>query len=91
MAVNQDFKDLVKTFNDCHVEQLVIGAHAVMFYARPRFAKDLDEWVNPTPENAQRVSQALMAFGVPLAVPKTCWTSPNWRISIDEPHFTSSF
>ncbi len=66
MAVNQDFKDLFSTFNDCHVEYLVIGAHAVMFYARPRFTKDLDVWVNPTPENAQRVWQALTIFGAPL-------------------------
>lgn len=66
MAVNPDFKDLFKAFNDCHVEYLVVGAHAVMFYARPRFSKDLDVWVNPTPENAQRVWQALTTFGAPL-------------------------
>ena len=50
MAVNPDFKDLFKAFNDCHVEYLVIGAHAVMFYAQPRFTKDLDVWVNPDDE-----------------------------------------
>ena len=66
MAVNPDFKDLFKAFNGCHVEYLVIGAHAVMFYARPRFTKDLDVWVNPVPENAQRVWQALTTFGAPL-------------------------
>ncbi len=66
MAVNQDFKDLFSTFNDCQVEYLVVGAHAVMFYARPRFTKDLDVWVSPTPENAQRVWRALTVFGAPL-------------------------
>jgi len=66
MAVNPDFKDLFKAFNDCRVEYLVIGAYAVMFYVRPRFTKDLDVWVNPTPENAQRVWSALTVFGAPL-------------------------
>ena len=66
MAINQDFKELFSTFNDCHVEYLVIGAHAVMFYARPRFTKDLDVWVNPTQENATRVWKALEKFGAPL-------------------------
>lgn len=66
MAVNPDFRDLFKAFNDGRVEYLVIGAHAVMFYARPRFTKDLDVWVNPTRENAARVWQALTVFGAPL-------------------------
>jgi hypothetical protein len=66
MAINHDFKDLFKTFNDCRVEYLVIGAHAVMFHARPRFTKDLDVWVNPTKENAARVWEALQKFGAPM-------------------------
>lgn len=66
MAINPDFKDLFRIFNDCHVEYLVIGAHAVMFHTRPRFTKDLDVWVNPTAENAKRVWQALGLFGAPL-------------------------
>ena len=66
MAINQDFKELFSIFNDCLVEYLVIGAHAVMFYARPRFTKDLDLWVNPTKENAARVWKALEQFGAPL-------------------------
>jgi len=66
MAINPDFKDLFKTFNDCRVEYLIIGAHAVMFHTRPRFTKDLDVWVNPTTENARRVWEALERFGAPL-------------------------
>jgi hypothetical protein len=66
MAVNPDFKDLFKTFNDYRVEYLVIGAHAVMYYSRPRFTKDLDVWINPSPNNAQRAWEALRQFGAPL-------------------------
>jgi hypothetical protein len=42
---------------------IVVGAHAVAFHAKPRFTKDLDILVDPTPENARRVVSALAQFG----------------------------
>jgi hypothetical protein len=66
MAVNPDFRDLFAAFNDAEVRYLVVGAHAVTFYSRPRLTKDLDVWVDPDPENAARVYRALSAFGAPL-------------------------
>lgn len=66
MPANSDFRDLFRLFNEEGVEYLVVGAHAVMFYAEPRYTKDLDVWVNPTPDNAERVYRALAAFGAPL-------------------------
>ena len=64
--MNQDFKDLFKTFNEYQVKYLVVGAYAVVYYAEPRYTKDLDIWVEPTKENAQRVRDALAVFGAPL-------------------------
>ena len=64
--VNQDFKDLFKTFKDYKVKYLVVGAYAVIYYAEPRYTKDLDIWIEPTMENAGRVWEALTAFGAPL-------------------------
>jgi hypothetical protein len=66
MPSNPDFKELLSIFNDERVEYLVAGAHAVMYFTEPRYTKDLDLWVNPTPENAQRVFRALSRFGAPL-------------------------
>jgi hypothetical protein len=66
MSVNPDFKDLFSIFNIESVEYLIVGAHAVIFYAEPRYTKDLDIWVNPTHENARRLWQALGSFGAPL-------------------------
>jgi len=43
-----------------------VGAYAVTFHAEPRYTKDLDIWVEPTPENAKKVWEALTAFGAPL-------------------------
>ena len=42
MPVNPDYRDLFKAFNDKSVRYLVVGAHAVIFYAEPRYTKDLD-------------------------------------------------
>ena len=67
MGANPDFKELFSIFNAEGVEYLVIGAHAVMFYAEPRFTKDIDIWVNPSVENAKKVWTALSKFGAPLS------------------------
>ncbi len=66
MAVNPDFRDLFSVFNDEGVDYLLVGAHAVAIYAQPRYSKDLDVWVRPTRENAERVFRALARFGAPL-------------------------
>lgn len=66
VPANPDFKDLFSTFNDEDVEYLVAGAHAVIYFSEPRYTKDLDVWVNPTPGNADRVYRALTRFGAPL-------------------------
>jgi hypothetical protein len=67
MRANPDFKDLFSIFNAEQVEYLVVGAYAVMYYAEPRFTKDLDIWINPTEENAKRAWAALSRFGAPLS------------------------
>lgn len=67
MPTNPDFRDLFSALCDADAEFIVVGAHAVMFYTVPRFTKDLDVWVRPTRENAERVLGALVAFGAPLA------------------------
>ena len=66
MAPNSLFKDLLNALNRCEVKYLVVGGYAVMLYTEPRFTKDLDIWVEATPENAARVYRALAGFGAPL-------------------------
>jgi len=67
MQLPSDWTDLLKAFAGSKVKFLLIGGHAFMYYAEPRYTKDLDLWVDCSPENAQRVFQALAAFGAPLA------------------------
>jgi hypothetical protein len=45
---------------------LIVGGYAVAVHGRPRATKDLDVWVEASPENARCVLQALRAFGAPL-------------------------
>jgi hypothetical protein len=45
---------------------LVVGAHALSVHGIPRATADLDVWVKPDPDNAARVYEALLRFGVPL-------------------------
>ena len=63
--LNQDFKDLLSTFNEHGVEFLVVGAHALAAHGFIRATKDFDVWVRPNAANARRVMQALQVFGAP--------------------------
>ncbi len=67
MPVNRDFRDLFAELNGAGAEYLLVGGYALAFHAVPRFTKDLDIWVNATPENALRVHAALVQFGAPVA------------------------
>ena len=67
MFVNSDFSDLLRIFNDYNVRYMVIGGHAVVQYAEPRFTKDLDVLISTDTNNAEALYKALREFGAPLA------------------------
>lgn len=64
--MNRDFAEMLAALSEAGAEFLVIGAHAVAVYARPRATGDLDLWIRSTAANAERVWAALVAFGAPL-------------------------
>ena len=49
--------------NSNRVEYLVVGVFAVACYGYPRYTADLDLFVRPSPENAERILRALSQFG----------------------------
>ncbi len=65
--INPDFSDLLSALNAAGVRYLLVGGYALAVHQAPRFTKDLDVWVEPTPENAERTLAALAAFGAPLS------------------------
>lgn len=64
MEVYQDFKELLELFNAHGVEYLIVGDYALAAHGAPRTTGDLDLWVNPTSENADRILRALQEFGI---------------------------
>ncbi len=64
--MNPDFRDLLAAFNARGVEFLIVGAHALAALGLVRATKDLDVWVRPDVDNAQRVLAGLADFGAPF-------------------------
>jgi len=64
--VNEDFRDLLHALLAVGAEFLVVGAHAMAVHGVPRATGDLDVWVRPDPQNAERVWQAVLNFGAPV-------------------------
>lgn len=65
MALPSDLIDLLAEFAAHSVEYVLVGGQAVELHGCPRFTKDADLWLRDTPENLQRVREALLAFGAP--------------------------
>ncbi|MBW4642506.1 MAG: hypothetical protein KME23_05770 [Goleter apudmare HA4340-LM2] len=49
--------------NDNHVHYLIVGGYAVAIHGHPRYTKDIDIWIEMSPENADNLLQALEQFG----------------------------
>jgi len=90
VELKPDFKDLPRLFNQHQVQYLIVGGYAVMKYTEPFYTKDMDIWVEPEAENAERAYRALVEFGAPMAdltvhdltqphvVSSSAWLPPVW-------------
>jgi len=45
------------------VRYLVVGGYAVALHGHPRYTKDIDIWIDLSPDNAANVVNALQQFG----------------------------
>ncbi len=61
--LSRDFIEFIESLNSHSVRYLVVGGYAVAFHGYPRYTKDLDVWIDRTPENAACLMKALTAFG----------------------------
>jgi hypothetical protein len=68
--MSPDWRDLLSALGRTGARFLVVGAHALAVHGVPRGTQDLDLWIEPTPENATRVWQAMVEFGAPLTALK---------------------
>ena len=64
--MTHDFVELLQAFVAADVRFLIIGAYALSVHGHARATGDLDVWVEPAEENADRVMAALRQFGARL-------------------------
>jgi predicted nucleotidyltransferase len=63
MELPRDWKEFLSLLVEHRVRFLLVGGHALAAHGFPRFTGDLDVWVEPGRQNAERVMKALIAFG----------------------------
>jgi hypothetical protein len=63
MKVEKDYEEFLRLLNKNRVKYCIVGAYAVAFYAKPRYTKDIDILVEPSPQNAEKIMAALTDFG----------------------------
>ncbi|MBA3584692.1 MAG: hypothetical protein H0W36_09240 [Gemmatimonadetes bacterium] len=64
--MTDDWTDVLGALAESGARFLVVGAHALAVHGVPRGTQDLDVWVDPSMDNAERVWRGLAAFGAPL-------------------------
>ena len=63
MEVQKDFKEFLALLNEHKVEFIIVGGYALAFHGVPRFTGDIDVFIKPDKANAERILEALVAFG----------------------------
>ena len=58
----REFQDLLKSFNAQGLRYLLVGGWAVGHHGYKRYTGDIDLWIAVSPENADRLIDALMEF-----------------------------
>jgi hypothetical protein len=56
---------MLSALSEAGADYLIVGAHALAAHGLPRATGDLDIWVRPTNDNADRVWSAIERFGTP--------------------------
>ena len=64
--LNSDYKDILESLLNEDAEFILVGAYALALHGFPRATMDIDIWVNPMPDNAEKVYTALGKFGAPM-------------------------
>ena len=81
-----DLSEFIGLLNSHGVEYLIVGGHAVAYHGHPRFTGDIDFFVRPTRDNADRLLQVLRAFGFGgLDVGAGDFTVPDRTVQLGRP------
>jgi hypothetical protein len=66
MDLAPDFNEFIGSLSAHGVEFLIVGAYALAIHGAPRFTGDLDIFIRPARENAEKLLEAVRAFGFPV-------------------------
>jgi hypothetical protein len=84
--LNQDFKEFLQSLNANDVHYLIVGGYAVALHGYPRYTKDIDIWVESSPDNARKIVQALDDFGfASLGLKESDFLEPDMIIQLGYP------
>ena len=50
--LSKDFNEFIELLNENRVKYLVVGGYAVALHGHRRYTKDLDVWIELSPDNA---------------------------------------
>ncbi len=64
--LNEDYREMLHILYEEGVDFIIVGAYALAAHGYPRATGDIDIWVKPDMENAQKVYSSLKRFGSPL-------------------------
>ena len=60
--MNDNFIDFLVLLAQRDVKFMVVGGYAYILHVQSRYTKDLDIWVQPTPDNLERLRLASLEF-----------------------------
>lgn len=72
MEVQPDFKNLLELFNAYKVKYMIVGGYALAYHGAPRYTGDIDIYVKPDSQNAERIMKALDEFGFGFRFSNIC-------------------
>ena len=64
VKLNDDFQDILRCFNACEVDYLIVGGYAVIHYGHSRTTGDIDIWVRKSEANYLKINAAFFKFGM---------------------------
>ncbi|MBP8911125.1 MAG: hypothetical protein KBI32_06450 [Phycisphaerae bacterium] len=86
MDIRNDFKELLELFNRHKAEYIIVGGYALALHGAPRVTGNIDLFVRPADENAERILMALdeLGFGS-LNLSKEDFTTPGMIVQLGVP------
>lgn len=85
---SRDFREFAELLNRHEVRYLVVGGYALAIHGSPRYTGDLDIWIDPTPENANKMLKVMTDFGfASLGLTATDFSTSGNVIQMGQPPF----